>query len=173
MKPEIESQNLWRESTERNRYAARILARDLSQQTRQKLGPTLATGYRVYDIEGGAIVSMGRIQSAFARPGGTQIKGDPNLWILTDEGKRLGFRRIGNRLTWPSLQRKHGNNLFIQNGQVLFNNQGRLVAVYLIRRSVHLPQKIDLEGAADRAFNRAGSANLAITDNQKISIIIK
>lgn len=168
-----EADELWAEATERNRLAARLLVKDLSRQTRQNLGPTLARGYRAYDIDGGAIVSMGRIQSAFARPGGTQIKGDPNLWILTDEGKRLGFKRIGKRFTWPSLQRKHGSNIFIQNGQVLYKYQGRLVAVYTIRRSVKLPQKIDLEGAADRAFRQAGSANLTTTDNEQIKIIIK
>ena len=155
-----EADRLWELAAEHNRKAARKLQKGLQQQARSRLrgGGSLSKGFRIYDITGGAIVSLGRLQSVFATPGGTTIQGSKYLWILTPEGAVLGFKRIGKGNTYTDLKRKYGSNLFIRNdsgdgGVVLYRKNGRLYPVYILKKQVHIPQKIQLDSEADKAFN--------------------
>ena len=154
-----EADRLWKMAAEHNRKAARKLQKGLQQQARSRLrgGSKLDKGFRVYEIAGGAIVSLGRLQSVFATPGGTTIRGSKYLWILTPEGSALGFKRVGKGNTYTDLKRRHGNDLFIRNnsgdGVVLYRKNGRLYPVYILKKQVHIPQKIQLDKEADKAFN--------------------
>ena len=153
-----EADRLWELAAEHNRKAARKLQKGLQQQARSRLrGGSLSKGFKIYDITGGAIVSLGRLQSVFATPGGTTIQGSKYLWILTPEGAVLGFKRIGKGNTYTDLKRKYGSNLFIRGdgsgGVVLYRKNGRLYPVYILKRQVHIPQKIQLDSEADKAFN--------------------
>ena len=154
-----EADRLWELAAEHNRKAARKLQKGLQQQARSRLrgGGSLSKGFRIYDITGGAIVSLGRLQSVFATPGGTTIQGSKYLWILTPEGAVLGFKRIGKGNTYTDLKRKYGSNLFIRNdsgdGVVLYRKNGRLYPVYILKKQVDIPQKIQLDSEADKAFN--------------------
>ena len=154
-----EADRLWEAAAKHNREAARKLQKGLQEQARSRLrgGSTLSKGFRFYEITGGAIVSLGRLQSIFATPGGTTIEGQGYLWILTPEGAILGFKRIGKGNTYTDLKRKYGNDLFIRKngsgGVVLYRKNGRLYAVYILKKQVHVPQKIEIESESDKAFN--------------------
>ena len=154
-----EADRLWELAAEHNRKAARKLQKGLQQQARSRLrgGGSLSKGFRIYDITGGAIVSLGRLQSVFATPGGTTIQGSKYLWILTPEGAVLGFKRIGKGNTYTDLKRKYGSNLFIRGdgsgGVALYRKNGRLYPVYILKKQVDIPQKIQLDSEADKAFN--------------------
>lgn len=157
---DTEADRLWELAAKHNREAARKLQKGLQQQARSRLrgGGSLSKGFRVYEITGGAIVSLGRLQSVFATPGGTTIQGSKYLWILTPEGAALGFKRIGKGNTYTDLKRKHGNDLFIREnsrggGVVLYRKNGRLYPVYILKKQVHVPQKIELDNESDKSFN--------------------
>jgi hypothetical protein len=156
MEPDKELDELWNNAVQHNRSVARAVQADLRNQTRRLSGKSISSGVRLYETRTGAIVSLGKIQSALATPGGTIAVGKPFLWIRTDDGKRLGFKRMSPGY-WDGLKRKYGNDIFIRkngNGVVLYRSRGKLVTVYLLRKSSRTPQKLNLWDTAQSKFSQ-------------------
>lgn len=146
MNPDSE---LWEQAIAHNRLSARKTQRELQRQLRPRLGSN--SSVRVYNTSSGAIVSLGRLESIFATPGGTIASG--NMWILTEDGKRLGFKRLSAGNSWGAVKRRYGDDLFIRGDKAFYKKNGRLYLVYRRETQVRNPQLIDFEGSADRAFD--------------------
>lgn len=129
--------------------AARELERDIRAQIRRKFkSPSIAfmRGLKVHDYEGGSYVRLSPILSSHAEA--TKLKGNPNLWILLPEGKKLGFQRMGNGgFNWDTLKRRYGTRIsFVPVGDghvVLYRFKNRTVPIYKIRTSVTTKQRIN------------------------------
>ena len=141
--------------------AARELAADVIRQIKEKFNnPSLAfqRGVRVHEFKGGAYVRLSPILSAHAQV--QRIRGQPNLWILLPEGKRLGFKRM-SRSYWSWLQSRHARNLSfvtVSDGQVvLFRSSSGVVPIYKIQQAVTTKQRIDFFGKAEEIASKYGA----------------
>jgi hypothetical protein len=149
-----DAQDLLDEAIAHNRAVARAVQSDLRTQAKRLKGESIETGIRAYDTSTGAIVRLGNLQSILATPS-SQIQG--NLWVLTEDGKRLGFKRMSPGY-WESLKAKYGNDIFIRKdakgGVVLYRYHGKLVAIYLLRQQVKSSQKLNLWDTAQSKFEQ-------------------
>lgn len=136
------------------RDAARELERDIQDQIRSKFkNPSTAfmRGVKVHDYEGGSYVRLSPILSVHAEA--TELKGNPKLWILLPEGKRLGFQRMGDGgFNWDILKRRYGTRISfvpVSDGHVvLYRFKNRTVPIYKIQSAVATKARIDF-------YNRA------------------
>lgn len=146
---ESDSRELGQEAIEFNRSVARQTQLDLVRQFQPRLKSN--TSVRLYNTSTGAIVSLGRLESILATPGGTIASG--NMWLLTEEGKRLGFKRITLGNSWDKIKRQHGDRLFVRGDTAFYRKDGRIIPVYQRQREVRVKQLVDLEATADRNFD--------------------
>ena len=143
--------------------AARELQEDIERQIRRNFNnPSEAflKGVKVYEYENGAYVRLSPLLSVHAEP--TKLQGNPNIWILLPDGKRLGFKRMGTSgFSWDFLKSRYGNKLrFVEVSSghvVLFRSDLGVVPIYKIQNQVTTKQRIDLDGAAEKVAERYGA----------------
>ena len=123
-------------------------------------------GLKIYEFDSAIYVRLSPILSSHARA--TNLKGDPNLWILLPDGARLGFKRIGKGFNWDTLKRRYGTRLaFARVGDghvVLYRFEGRTYPIYKIQSAVTTKQRIEFYEKADEIADRYG---LDTVDNPK------
>ena len=147
------------ESKEAVRQAARELEADVKRQIKRNfINPSTAfvAGVKVYDFDNASYVRLSPLLSSFAQP--TQIKGNPNLWILLPQGARLGFKRLSSSFNYADLKRRYGSRLSfipLNNGHAVLYRQpnGVAVPIYKLQQSVEQTKKINFYEAAEKIVN--------------------
>ncbi len=139
--------------------AAKELQEDVTRQIRSNFSNATVAfvrGVKVYSFDNAAIVRLSPLLSSFAEP--QKIKGNPNLWILLPDGKKLGFKRIGKGFNWGTLKRRYGTRLRFQKvggGFVLvFRSSVGVKAIYKLQKSVNREQKIEFFERAEAIASR-------------------
>ena len=141
-------------------HAARELEKEIKRQIRRNFhNPASAflRGIKVHEFESGAYVRLSPLLSTHAQP--TKQEGNPNLWILLPDGKRLGFKRMGTGgFSWDFLKRRYGNNLrfvAVSDGHVLLlRSDSEVVPIYKIQNQVTTKQRIRFFESAEKIVNR-------------------
>ena len=141
--------------------AAEELYQDVRRQIRQNFGnPSTAfsKGIKIHEFDSAIYVRLSPILSSHARS--TNLRGNPNMWILLPDGARLGFKRIGKGFNWSTLKRRYGSQLSfapVADGHVvLYRYQGKAVPIYKIQREVTTKQRIEFYEKAEMIAQRYG-----------------
>ena len=141
--------------------AAEELYEDVRRQIRRNFrNPSTAfsKGLKIYEFDSAIYVRLSPILSSHARA--TNLKGNPNLWILLPDGARLGFKRIGKGFNWDTLKRRYGTRLaFARVGDghvVLYRHDGTVSPIYKIQSSVTTKQRIEFYEKADEIAEQYG-----------------
>lgn len=143
--------------------AALLLRSQTASQVRRAMDAKLVGGISVYHFppRNGQSASVVRLSPPLSAAAvSSKIQGDPYLWILLPDGKKLGFKRISNSNTWISLKRKYGDKLSMRksNGgvNVYYSYRGRSYAVYKLSPQVNSPQKIEFLETAENIAKKLG-----------------
>jgi hypothetical protein len=118
-----------------------------------------ARGVKIYELDDGAKVSLSSLLSYHAIPDG-KTEGNPRLWILLPDGKKLGFKRIGKGFNWDTLKRRYGTKLSfvsVNDGTVvLYRSQQGVKPIYKIQSEVQRKQRIEFYEKAEEIAQREG-----------------
>mgnify|MGYP001814571683 CR=1 FL=1 len=139
---------------------ARKLERDIQRQIERNFknaSVAFKRGVKVHDYENASYVRLSPILSSHAQK--LKIEGNPNLWILLPQGKKLGFKRFGaGGFNWAILKRRYGTKLSfvsVDDGQVvLYRYKGQVVPVYKIQQLVQTEQRIKFFEAAEKLASK-------------------
>ncbi len=137
------------------------MAEEIQRQIRRNFkNASLAfqRGIKVTEFETASYVRLSPLLSSHAQSG--SIKGNPNLWILLPDGKRLGFKRIGKNFSWKTLKFRYDDKLSfvpVNDGHVvLYRSRSGIVPVYKIQSSIDSKQRIDFYEKATEIGNKHG-----------------
>jgi|GEM_PF-5615293 len=145
---------LYAESQEAVQSAADELRGELRREFARKLNissEAVERGIKVYHFERASYVRLNPFLASFAQR--LSIRGNPNLWILLPDGKRLGFKRIDKKNSWRHLKAKYGSKLrFSHNVLIYRHTDNRNYAIYKLEKVRNTKKVIDLEELANKAI---------------------
>jgi hypothetical protein len=126
---------------------------------RTALTAAWARGVKIYELDDGAKVFLSSLLSYHGIPPG-KTEGNPRLWILLPDGKKLGFKRIGKGFNWDTLKRRYGTKLSfvsVNDGTVvLYRSEQGVKPIYKIQSEVRRKQRIEFYESAARIGTERG-----------------